>query len=69
MVFSILLRDLEGWKEDRLDDGNDLAASAVAVFGRASVGGGVGVGRSGSTKEGSVIVDGFCDVCKFPSKI
>lgn len=69
VVFSTLLWDLEGWKEDRLDDGNDVAVSTVAVFGGASIGGGVGAGRSCSTKEGSVIVDGFCDVCEFPSKV
>ena len=68
-MFSTILRDLDGGKEDRLDEGNDLTRSAVAGFRGATAGEGVGLSCSCWTKEGSVIVDKFSDRFELPSKV
>lgn len=69
VVFSTILRDLDGGKEDRLDEGNDLTRSTIAGFRGATVGEGVGLRYSCWTKEGSVIVDKFSDRFEPPSKV
>ena len=66
VVFTIILRDLGGWKENLLDEGKDLAPSSTAS---ARAGEGIELGRSCSTKEGSVIVDISSDMFELSSKV
>lgn len=66
-VFAIMLRDLDGWKENRVNDGNVRSVIAKRV-GVASIGEDVVSRRSSSTKEGSVIVDTSTEGFGLPSK-
>jgi hypothetical protein len=69
LVLATILRDLDGRKEGRRGDGNDLAPSAIARPGDARIDEGIDEGYSCSTNEGSVIVDMSSDAFEPPSRV